>query len=278
MANVFKACFLALSAKKKFPQGFKMMNNKKFKVRIPEIDSALCQGEERFIIEYNGDKIQIRAHDYNKIYSVPGLYEYLFYDKYKCNSPKVVCRLLEDELEKTSEAVSDLKVLDVGAGNGMVGEQLNVRGASEVVGLDIIEEAAEATERDRPGVYSDYFTEDLTRLPEPVKEKLTDLSPNCLTAVAALGFDNIPPRAFSIAYNLIAEAGWIAFNIKDMFYSPKDKTGFSHLIDRMLNDGIFEMHAKKRYRHRFCQDGTPLHYYAVVGRKKKDIQSDRIFS
>ncbi len=254
------------------------MNNKKFKVRIPDTDANVSQGAERFIVEYKGDKTHIRAHDYDKIYSVPGLYEYLFYDKYKCNSPKIVCRLLEDELKKASASVSDLKVLDVGAGNGMVGEQLNSRGAGEIVGLDIIEEAAEATERDRPGVYSEYFTEDLTRLSEPVKEKLTDLSPNCLTVVAALGFDDIPPQAFSVAYNLIAESGWVAFNIKDMFYSPKDKTGFSHLIDGMLNDGIFEMHAKKRYRHRFCQDGAPLHYYAVVGQKRKDIPIDQIYS
>jgi predicted TPR repeat methyltransferase len=252
------------------------MNTQKFKVKIPETDDDVVQGEEQFIIEYNGEKTRVRAHDYDRIYSVPGLYEYLFYDKYKCKSPKVVCSLLEKEVQKTSMEVSDLKVLDVGAGNGMVGEELKSTGADTVVGLDIIEEAAEATERDRPGVYADYFTEDLTRLPDSVKEKIEELSPNCLTVVAALGFDDIPPDAFIEAYNMISEPGWVAFNIKDEFYSPDDRTGFSCLIDRMMDDGIFKMNAKKRYCHRFCQDGTPLHYYAVVGRKEKDIPAAMI--
>ena len=254
------------------------MNKNKFKVQIPETDDEVLQGEEQFIIEYNGEKTRVRAHDYDMIYAVPGLYEYLFYDKYKCKSPEVVCSLLEEEVKKTSMAVSDLKVLDVGAGNGMVGEELKSTGADTVVGLDIIEEAAEAAERDRPGVYSDYFTEDLTRLPDEVKKKLEKLSPNCLTVVAALGFDDIPPDAFIEAYNMISEPGWVAFNIKDEFYSPDDRTGFSLLIDRMLDDGFFEMNVKKRYRHRFCQDGTPLHYYAVIGRKKKDIPVNMVLS
>lgn len=254
------------------------MNEKKFTVRIPEMNEEVLQGEEQFVIEYCGEKMCVRAHDYDKIYEVPGLYEYLFYDKYKCKSPEVMCSLLEGEVKKTSMAISDLKVLDVGAGNGMVGEELKSTGAGMVVGLDIIEEAAEATERDRPGVYADYFTEDLTRLPDEVDKKLKKLSPNCLTVVAALGFDDIPPDAFIEAYNIISEPGWVAFNIKDEFYSPDDRTGFSLLIDQMLDDGIFKINAKKRYRHRFCQDGTPLHYYAIVGRKEKDIPANMVLS
>ena len=38
-------------------------------------------------------------------------------------------------------------------------------GVDTVVGIDIIEEAAMALERDRPGIYSEYFVEDLTSLP-----------------------------------------------------------------------------------------------------------------
>ena len=64
-----------------------------------------------------------------------------------------------------NETAAKLRVLDVGAGNGMVGEELDRMGARHIVGVDIIPEAKEAAERDRPGVYDDYFVVDLTDVP-----------------------------------------------------------------------------------------------------------------
>jgi predicted TPR repeat methyltransferase len=249
------------------------MEKQNFKLRIPETVKSVRQGEEPFIVEYNGEEKRIRAHDYDEIYKVPGLYEYLFYDKYKCDSPNVVCSELVKEVENTPMKVSELKVLDVGAGNGMVGEELKSAGADSVFGIDIIEEAAEAIERDRPGIYDDYLIEDLTRLSDGTREKVERWSPNCMTIVAALGFDDIPPEAFAEAFNMISEQGWVAFNIKDEFCSKGDRTGFSKLIDNMTMTGtsVFSVKSKKRYRHRFCQDGTPLNYFAVIGQKQKDI-------
>lgn len=247
------------------------MQKQEFKVKIPSEAGEVRQGEEEFIIEYKGESICIKAHDYDAIYKIPGLYEHLFYKNYKCVSPRVVCEQLTREVETGDQSVGDLKVLDVGAGNGMMGEELMAKGADMVIGVDIIEEAAEAAERDRPGVYSDYIVADLTRPPVELKDKIKECSPNCMTVVAALGFDDIPPRAFAGAYNMISDQGWVAFNIKDEFYDKNDRTGFSRLFDDMTDSGVFEMKSKKRYRHRLCQDGTPLQYYAVVGRKEKDI-------
>jgi len=254
------------------------MGKRNFKVKIPETDKNVRQGEEPFIIEYNGVEKQVLAHDYDEIYKVPGLYEYLFYDKYKCDSPNVVCSQLVEEVENTTMKISDLKVLDVGAGNGMVGEELKSAGADSVLGIDIVEEAAKATKRDRPGIYKDYFIEDLTSLSDETREKIEKWSPNCMTIVAALGFDDIPPEAFAEAYNMISEPGWVAFNIKDEFYSKNDRTGFANLIDDMTDSGVFSVKSKKRYRHRFCQDGTPLNYYAVIGQKQKDIPENMLQS
>jgi SAM-dependent methyltransferase len=243
-----------------------------FRVHMPEIDKAE-QGKETFVVEYRGEKRELRTHDYGAIYSIPGLYEHLFYDTYKCDSPNVVCSLLTNELKKDAVPLSDLRVLDVGAGNGMVGERIAAAGADAVVGVDIIKEAAEALERDRPGIYCDYFVEDLTQMPETVEKKIERTAPNCLTVVAALGFDDIPPEAFAGAYNLIDTPGWVAFNIKDRFLE-EGTSGFSGLLRRMVDEEILDIRAQKLYRHRFCQDGTPLNYYAVVGVKREDIPTD----
>jgi hypothetical protein len=37
-----------------------------------------------------------------------------------------------------------------------------------------------------------------------------------------------------------------------------------------------EVQERRRYRHRFCQDGTPLYYYAVVGQKLQDIPGEML--
>ena len=244
------------------------MSENTLNIYFPELDSV-PQGEEFFILEQKGKSQAISFHDYDRIYEVPGLYEQLFYDRYQCNSPKVVCTLLKKHLGKTPP--EEIVALDIGAGNGMVGEQLSGMGADTIVGVDIIPEAAAALERDRPGLYDEYHVADLTAMAPEVKASLADRDFNCMTVVAALGFDDIPPKAFASGYNLICPQGWVAFNIKEEFVCEGDQTGFCSLIQDLEQEGILEVLEKKRYRHRFCQDGTPLYYFAVVGRKTQDI-------
>jgi len=241
-----------------------------FNLTTPELD-RIEQGKEYFILDHDGEKKKIRFHDYDRIYEIPGLYEHLFYERYRCNSPEVVCSLLKDHLDEQDPQPPSLKVLDIGAGNGMVGEQLVDMGAEEVVGVDIIEEAAQALERDRPGIYKDYFVADLTDLPSTVERSLAEDDFNCMTVVAALGFDDIPPAAFAQGFNFVSSPGWVAFNIKEDFVCEADTSGFCRLIELIDAEGVLEICARRRYRHRFCQDGTPLYYYAVIGKKRQDI-------
>lgn len=247
------------------------METTDFNITFPELETAQQGSGEYFYIHMNGKKEKIIYHDYDKIYSIPGLYEELFYDKLKCKSPAVISRLLKETMKDYPMDVSDLKVLDVGAGNGIMGEELRKVGAGSVTGLDIIEEAADSAFRDRPDVYEDYYTADLMDLSKK-EEKLLDKSDfNCLTIVAALGFDDIPPAAFASAFNFISSPGLFAFNIKEDFMEKKDNTGFCNLINTMIDEDILDLKQSRHYRHRLCQDGTPLHYYAIVGEKKKDI-------
>jgi hypothetical protein len=250
------------------------MKQEGFRVQFPEDSDDLDQNEEYFFLEYRAERKRLRCHDYDKLYSVPGLYEHLFYQKLECNSPETLCALLEHEVKQSADHVSDLAVLDVGAGNGMVGEKLLEMGVDTIVGLDIIEEAAEAAARDRQGVYDDYYVADLTDLSDSVRKELLKKDFNCLTTVAALGFDDIPPEAFFEAYNLISTPGWIAFNIKEDFLREGDSTGFSELIKQMINSDILELLSQRRYRHRLSLSGDPLYYIAAVGEKKDDISME----
>jgi len=170
--------------------------------------------------------------------------------------------------------MTELRVLDLGAGNGMFGEQLHAVGVARVIGIDICEEAYIACERDRPGIYDAYYVHDFSD-PDPItQKKLVAWQFDCLSCVAALGFGDIPAKAFANAFNLVSPSGWIAFNIKESFLRESDLSGFSCLIKALLVNDALEVHHLERYRHRISIDGRPLFYYALVGRKKFNIPEE----
>jgi SAM-dependent methyltransferase len=240
-------------------------------VRFPSDDEAAAsQDTEWCEVVAGGETHRIRFHDYHEIYDIPGLYERIFHDHLKCRSPEVVIGLLKEQVDDPGS----LAALDVGAGNGLVGEQLERLGVRSIVGVDIIPEAARAAERDRPGLYADYVVCDLTQLSEDERARVSAGPPNCLTLVAALGFDDIPPRAFAEAYNVAEEDAWIAFNVKADFLEREDETGFRGLIRRMVREDIFEPVADRRYIHRLSIAGEPLEYVAMVGRKRAGVPGE----
>ncbi len=243
-------------------------------IRLPDLDETPRQDAEWCEVCVDGQVQRIRFHNYGDIYKIPGLYEALFYETLKCSSPSRVVGLLAEVLGDFDEEPTSLRVLDVGAGNGMVGDELHRVGAERIVGVDIIPEAEEATERDRPGVYADYHTVDLTDLPEDVEKILRNHKLNCMTTVAALGFGDIPARAFLTSLDLIDTPGWVSFNIKEAFMKETDTTGFCRLIQDLARDEILQVQATRRYCHRHSVSGEPLHYVAVVARKLAEVPDE----
>jgi SAM-dependent methyltransferase len=244
---------------------------RRFNIRFPARADGVDQDQEWCEVDVNGTTRKVRFHDYAAIYSMPGLYEQLFYEELGCRSPQTVCALLGEELHRAGVDARGLSVVDLGAGNGMVGEELARLGPGSIVGVDILPEAAAAARRDRPGLYEDYLVLDLTAIPDGTRRMLEEQRFNCLTSVAALGFGDIPPRAFAEAYNLALEGAWIAFTIKEDFLAEAEGTGFSRLIRRMLDQGVIELRGERRYRHRLSMAGEPLHYVALIALKRNDL-------
>ncbi len=245
---------------------------RRMQVALPEPGLSMDQDAEWCVVEINGTWRRVRFHDYGEIYKIPGLYERLFYRILRCQSPSVVRGLLERELRHDGQDPGDLTVLDLGAGNGMVGEQLAELDVKRIVGVDIIQEAADAARRDRPGIYDEYLVADFTRLDQKRRAWLGTFKFNCLTCVAALGFGDIPPRAFAEAFNLIEDGGWLALNIKEGFLDEHDDdTGFSRLIRRSVQSGVLSIRTQRRYQHRLATNGDPLYYVAVIGTKNYDM-------
>ena len=234
-------------------------------IRFPSSsDEELSQDEEWCEVLLDDDWTRIRFHDYSDIYAVEGLYEHLFYVRLRCQSPAVVATLLAEAVEEVGEDPAELKVLDLGAGNGMVGEALREHGFRELVGVDITPEAGEAVERDRPGLYADYHVCDLLDPPSGLDGERF----GAMTSVAALGFGDVPPEVFQAAFDRVEDGGWVAFTIKEDFLDDADASGFADLIGDLLASGAIEERGRRRYRHRLDINGNPLHYIAIAGRKR----------
>lgn len=240
-----------------------------FRLALPEPTQSHEQDTEYCVVDTGTGWTEYRFHDYDELYKVPGLYEKLFYEVLQCQSPPVVCDLLAGQLTADRVDPGGLRVLDVGAGNGIVAEELRSRGIGKVVGVDIIPEAREAAERDRPGAYDDYHVIDLTALEPDRASAIASGGFDAMTCVAALGFGDIPPEAFTAAFDMVAVDGFVAITLRDDFLSDGDTTGFAGLINSMLESGELEQLDSSVYQHRLATSRDPLFYRAVVARKRR---------
>lgn len=248
---------------------------KRHRIQFPKDElSNLRQDEAYFYLQGSGGNRKIRFHDYDEIYQIEGLYEQIFYDRLKCTSPSKVASILEAAVTQSHDNLSKLRILDLGAGNGMVGEELKKHGVSRLIGVDIVPEAYDAAVRDRPGVYDAYYIEDFTNLDDETREEIISWQCDCIVTVGALGFCDIPARAFIEAFNTIKSEGWVAFNIKDTFFDKRDKAGFSMMIREMIFSKYMDVYYIERYRHRLSIEGEPLYYFAVAGRKNSDVPDE----
>ncbi|MDY6990825.1 MAG: hypothetical protein SWQ30_22520 [Thermodesulfobacteriota bacterium] len=84
-----------------------------FTIKFPKIDTHhLGQDEEFFyLIEPDGKQKTIWFHEYAELYKRAGLYEQLFYERLKCNSPRKVAEALEYIVSQTRDNFSELRVL-----------------------------------------------------------------------------------------------------------------------------------------------------------------------
>ena len=241
-------------------------------VYFPDLGGkSLPQDGEWCIYKTGTEERRIRFHDYHEIYNIPGLYEYLFMDRLQCQTPYKIRELLLKELKNRNIQMDKLKVLDLGAGNGVMGNLIYQAGVAKIVGIDIIKEAQIAAERDQPGLYSDYFTINLANPPSEILKALRNHRFNCLVTASALGFGDIPTSVFKAAYNLINNGGIIAFNIKDRFIEKFDQTGYFRLFNDMIDEKYISMLQREHYRHRLSTAGTSLYYTAFVGLKNSNI-------
>ncbi|NEO91082.1 MAG: class I SAM-dependent methyltransferase [Moorea sp. SIO3G5] len=246
------------------------MSPTNFEIRLPEEFGNLAINQEYFFINQDGKERKLLLHDYAEVYSIPGLYEYLTLEKLRYQSPGVLSSLLIEKVTQAGGIVEDLVVLEIGAGSGLFGRALTNLGVKSITGVDIVPEAADAAEREYPGVYENYYAEDLANLSQTAQEALTSRGFNCLVCCSALSSGHIPAEALTTALNAIAPSGWIAFNVAKKVWENKGAGGFVQLHPWVAETDSFEIITTHSYQHRIYMDGRPLEYVAIIGRKRSD--------
>ena len=250
------------------------MSNK-LQVRLPDNLESLPINEEYFFITENGVERRLKLHDYGEVYRIPGLYNYLALEKLYYRSHEFMASLLRDNLENSGESVKDLKLLELGAGSGLFGQAIAKQGVTSIIGIDIVPEAAEAARRDCPGVYENYFVEDLTQLSTATRDILKEQNLNGFVCCSALSDGHIPSKAFATGMNLIQSQGWVLFNVaKTSYECDRDCPEFVRFYRDAIEQGYLKIQATESYLHRRFFNGQPLEYVAILAKKQADIPID----
>lgn len=224
-------------------------------------------GEEIFVVGLGEGRFeQMRIHDYDRVFAIPGLYEEVVQVRLECASPEVVADRLVEEVRRAGEPVDALSVLDIGAGNGLVGGTLRSHGvAGPIVGLDSEPEAARATHRDRPGVYADYLTATVDQL--DVDDVVARFGLTCLTGAGAIGGGHITRNQIAEAWRSFPEGAWLAITFHE-FVMSENEDELRDFVQglRSGREGTEVLHFE-RFRHRLRMTGEPVYFYVLIARK-----------
>jgi predicted TPR repeat methyltransferase len=241
-------------------------------VSLPEASAHDGREPGYCFVEDGGTPRQVRFRGDARLWEWPGVFEHLVRNLLRGNAPGALCHLLDRQLRAARVAPADLRVIDLFAGNGWMGEELAALGVQEIIGVDSTAAAAAAVERDHPDVYQDYLVLDMRRLSESQRDELMAYDFNCLTCVDALAAEEPAPNAFAEAFNLLAPDGWAAFHLNAETAEGGRDSRFARLVHRMIQSGALTIAHQQRYRHRFSTQGTPLFHVAVIARKVRDFE------
>lgn len=217
-----------------------------------------------------GARTRVGFHDYAAIYAVPGLYERVFYDELGMCSAERVVGLYAAALRNLGRRPADERVVDLGAGNGLGGEQLRQIGVGSIVGVDLEPRAREAACRDRAWVYDDYVVGDLATMAGAELAALAALEPTAVLALSALGFGHAPPAVLDRALGMLSGGGLFAFAVKPALLPGSDdaagrETGYPDFLAQLFADRADEVE-RHDYVHRRRTDGSADDAVAIAGR------------
>ena len=150
-------------------------------------------------------------HDYGALYAVPGLYEAVYVEHLGGGSPALLTAALSEVLPPDARPAR--RVLDAGAGTGLVGEHLVAAGFAPVWAVDLEPASPIAVLRDRPACHRGARALDLLALDADDRAWLAEVAPDVVTVSGAVGFGHLPAAAFAVLLDLLPVGGLLAVTV-----------------------------------------------------------------
>jgi hypothetical protein len=221
-------------------------------------------GEYIALTDASSDEEIIHLHDYERLYRVPGLYEHVVQELLACRSPQVAADALVDALAEVGRDPSEVVLLDLGTGTGIVGELASAIGISTIIGIDTLDAARAACLRDRPGVYSDYLVGDLASPPPGLLKTLERHRPTALISAGALGGTHATGAALVNALGLLPMGSPVVFTIDERWTRTDAPGGFRTPLAGLLASHQLRLLHRSRFQHRLSTNGNPIDYELIV--------------
>jgi hypothetical protein len=230
-------------------------------------------GRELIEVRYDDGRVEeLRLHDYDRLYALPGVYEQIVQERLGCRSPDEITSMLAAAFARIGWDASEARVFDVAAGNGVSGEALAAAGLRPVIGTDIVPSARVAALRDRPGLYDDYLTLDLLALTPEQRVAVTGGRCNVLSCVAPVGdhASQLPTAALVAAAGLLAPDALVGY-MHDPTLGVPDPVTQQLWIAGLGGRGRItaEELQRRRYLHRYTINGQPFEMDGVVWRLRR---------
>ena len=120
---------------------------------------------------------------------------------------------------------TDTPILDVGAGTGLIGEFLNIKGKKEIIGIDI--SSAMLHQAKLKNCYSSLIEADITK-----KIPLNDNSLGAAVSAGTFTHGHVGPDAFDELLRIVRPGGLFVLSINSKFFI---KAGFKEKFSKIKN-------------------------------------------
>lgn len=145
-----------------------------------------------------------------------------------------------DSTEVFANPQKDIKILDVGAGTGAVGEMLKARGFTNVDALDISQEMLNLAAK--RGLYKNFICAPLT---DTRMEMIDTAEYDVVLCAGVIVYGQVKPGAIEECARFVKPGGLFIFSIRCDSYDPIDY-GFSSTCQKLEETGKWRLALKEK--------------------------------